>query len=231
MKTIILSILIGAAFQFAYGDEEPVMTYGKPEMSVRTNRLAYRFQKDIERGELKKRTDRALGAIIHLAIYKLRLTGHKAEAQQLKKQWEGQWDGYVLRMRDLGDHKPLSQWLADKYAMLEFILGVNVCKALRLTDIKIINYGIPVVFTCVDDVDAAEYLLHFQPFAGTVSYWVSFIACVGGTWGTGFLFCAPISMGCEYLVKTFVAPKLNEPVWKLACHKGDFDGLDSCMGY
>lgn len=206
----------------AFSEEEPVMTGFTPELSVRTNRLAFKFRKDIERGDLRKRTDRALGAIVHLAIYKLRLSGHKKEAAQLKKEWEGQWEGYLLRTRDLGDHKPLSIWLAQKYEMLELILGETVCKALRLTDIKILNYGIPVVFSCLDNVDIYEYSLHFIPFSKTVSWWVTELTCVGGTWGSGFLYCGFISTGVEFLVGEYVAPKLNPWAWDKSCNKGDF---------
>lgn len=220
MKKIILLLLAFGTLTLK-ANEEPVMTYGKPEISIRTQRLAKKFQSDIERGKLAIQTNRALDAIIRLAVYKLKMTGHKAEAATLLKEWIEQWDGEVIRLgRDLGDHKPISQWLAQKTALLKMILGESVFKALRLSDLDVLNYGIPVVISCLDNVDAHEYLLHFAPFCGTVSYWVSFFSCVGFTWGTGFLFCSPISMGVEYLALNIIAPKLNEPIWKLACHQG-----------
>ncbi len=102
--------------------------------------------------------------------------------------------------------------------MLELILGVEVCKALRLIDIKIINYAIPVVFKCVDQVDEAEYERHFVPFCKVVSFWVTFFSCVGFTYGTGFLYCSPIAIGVEWIVGNHVAPRLNEGVWKRVCN-------------
>ena len=186
------------------------------EVSDRTLNLASRFEKDIERGRLKERTNFALNAIVKLAVWKLRRTGNTVQADKLQDEWEGQWEGYLLK-RDLGDHKPLSKWLAEKYAMLEFILGEAVCEMLRLTDIKIINYGIPVVFSCVDNVDVDEFYKHFVPLSGTTIYWVTVFGCVGATWGSGFLFCAPVGMGAELLTEKFVAPKLNPKVWKWSC--------------
>jgi hypothetical protein len=144
------------------------------------------------------------------------MKGKKAEAQKLLNEWDFRWSGYFLR--GLGDHAPFSQWVAEKYAMIELILGVDICHALRLDDIKILNYGVPVVFSCVDDVDPEEYGLHFIPFAGTVVYWTSFFACVGGTWGTGFLFCSPISWGAEFVTEKWIAPALNEPAWNMFCN-------------
>lgn len=191
------------------------------QVSDKTERMAADFRREVEQGRLREKTNGALNAIVRFAVYKLKQKGYKKEAAKLLSEWQGQWDGYLVRMdRDLGDHKPLSKWLAEKYDMLELILGADVCHMLRLDDIKIINFAIPVVFACVDNVDEAEYRKHFVPLAGTTIYWVSFFACVGGTWGTGFFFCGPISMGCEFLTENFVAPKLSPPAWKLACRPG-----------
>ena len=109
--------------------------------------------------------------------------------------------------------------------MLEFTLGKDIVYALRLSDIHTINHAIPVVFKCIDQVDEVEYFKHFVhdedgPYRGlapVVVYWTTFFVCVGGTWGTGFLFCGPIAMGTEWLTKNYVGPKLNEPLWKRAC--------------
>lgn len=212
---LLLLLAVFSLFSFAK-EEEPVMTHGKPEVSDKTGRLSREFQKEIESGQLRAKTDHALDSIIKLAVYKLRRTHHKKEADKLLHDWLDHWQGYLLR-RDIGDHKPLSMWLANQYAMLEMILGREVCHALRLDDLKIINFCIPVVFACVDKVGEAEYKVHFVPLMGTVSFWTTEITCVGGTWGTGFLWCSPIAMGVELLTKTVIAPNLNEMSWKVFC--------------
>ena len=194
--------------------DEPVY-----EVSDRTQSMSSDYGREIESGRLRERTNMALDAMIRFAAFKLRLKGYPQTADKIIKEWEGQWSGYIERVgRDIGDHKPLSEWIAQKYAVIELILGEDLCHALRLDDIKIINYGIPVVFSCVDNVGEVEYGKHFIPFSGTVIYWTSFFACVGGTWGTGFLWCAPISWGCEFLTEKFVAPKLNHTVWNWSCN-------------
>lgn len=219
MRYLVLVVCLFALS--AKAGEEPVMTSGQPEVSARTKRMASQFEKDVRNGKLAQKTDHALDAIIRLAVYKLNRTGHKAEAKKLLDEWEWQWQGEIVRLSDkraLGDHRPLSMWLAEKTAMLRFVLGDAVFKALRLDDLDTINFGIPVVISCVDDVSEQEFFLHFQPLCGTVMYWTSFFTCVGFTWGTGFLFCGPISMGAEYLTESFVAPRLNPVVWNLSCH-------------
>lgn len=193
--------------------------HGAPTINQETHSKKDKFEDDIRHNRLRERTNSALDALVHLSAYKLRRAGHRKEAAQLLKEWKEQWDGYLLR-RDIGDHAPLSQWLAQKYATLEFILGIKVCQSLRLTDLKVINFAIPVVFNCVDKVLSDEYARHFEPLCGVVSFWTTFFTCVGMTWGTGFLFCSPIAMGTEYLVQKYIAPKLEFWAWDIACQPG-----------
>src|SRR3972149_2026155 len=131
--------------------------------------MAEAYGQEIREGRMRERSNMALNAIVRFAAFKLKAKGHKAKANQLIKEWEGKWSGYIMHVgRDLGDHRPLSQWLAEKYAMLELILGADLCHMLRLDDLKIINYAIPVVFSCVDNVNEVEFGKHFIPFSGTV---------------------------------------------------------------
>lgn len=187
----------------------------------RAQREANQLGMDIRQGRMLERTNAALNAMIRLGAYRLRKAGHDADADILETEWDRDWNGYIYTVgRGLGDHRPMSQWLAMKYAMLEFILGEKLCRALRLDDIKVVNFALPVVFACVDNVSETEYGLHFIPLSGVIGYWTSFFVCVGGTWGTGFLWCGPIALGVEFLSVHAVAPALNRPVWGLFCKGG-----------
>lgn len=188
------------------------------EVSDRVDRMARWYGTEIHQGRLRERTNLALNAMVRFAAFKLRAKGHKIQANKLINEWEGQWSGYLMRVgRDLGDHRPLSQWLAEKYAILEFIFGTDFMEFTRLVDLKIINFGIPVVFSCVDNVDEVEFEKHFVPLGKVTVYWSSFFVCVGGTWGTGFLFCSPISWGLEFAAGRWVLPPLNRTVWEWSC--------------
>lgn len=182
------------------------------------------FSAQVERGQLKEKTNVALDAMVRFAAWKLNQKGHPKESKRLLSEWEGRWS-VVLLSRDLGDHRPMSKWLADKYAMLEFTLGKDLCHMLRLDDIKTVNYALPVVFKCVDNVDEREYSKHFIPLCGVVAYWGSLAACTGLTFGTGFFFCGPIAMSVEWLTENVFAPKINGSAWKRACRPGREDGL------
>lgn len=224
MKKLLIALILASQVCLAI-EEEPVMQAGEPEISKRTEEKASKFEKDVRAGRLKARTNAALNAMVRLGAYQLKRKGYKKESAQLIKEWEKQWDGYLLLERGIGDHKPLSAWLAEKTAMLEFLLGKEVMRALRLSDLITINYALPVVFSCVDNVDEFEYANHFvddldngyRGLGPVVVYWTTFFSCVGFTWGSGFLFCSPIAMGTEWITLSFIAPKLNRPLWKWAC--------------
>lgn len=224
MKILLLVVFLVCSSAFC--DEEPVMTYGKPEVSNRTKRMANRYRLEIKAGKLKERTNDALDSIIRLAHYKLNRIGEKEKAKKLITEWENQFK-YELISRGITDHKPLSQWLAGVTAMLEQTLGHDTMHALRLDDLITINYAIPVIFRCIDDVDEIEFYLHFvddnthgyRGLGPVVAYWTTFFACVGFTYGSGFLYCSPIAMGVEFIAREAICPALNQPIWKLSCKK------------
>lgn len=224
MKILLVVLSLFCALSFA--DEEPVMMAGKPEVSARTQRLANKYKNEIKSGKLRKRTNDALNSIIRLAGYKLKRIGEKEKAKKLIYEWENQFQ-YILEQRGITDHKPLSEWLAGVTIMLELTLGHDVMHALRLDDLITINYAIPVIFSCIDDVEELEYFLHFVEDGGhgyrglgpVAAYWTTFFTCVGFTWGSGFLYCSPIAMGVEYIAREAICPALNKPLWKLSCKK------------
>lgn len=181
-------------------------------------KMAKEFSRKTDIVELAVETDRNLNAMIRLAIFNLRLQGRGDLADQIKDEWENQWQGALVTqtmLKDLGDHEPLSQWLAVVTATIELVIGPQAMKFLHLDDLVIINYAIPVVFNPTDpEWDQAEYKLHFVPLAGVTAYWGSYIACVGATWGGGIVFlCTPVGMISENLVVKFVAPKMSDRVY------------------
>lgn len=190
------------------------------EVSDTSKRQIRAFKRDLEDGKLRNRTDDALNSLISFASYKLKQKGHRADAIKLQREWTTKWKGELLRIgRAPGDHshKPLSLWLQQKTDMLTLILGIEVMKATRLWDLVVINDSIPIVFSCEDNVGEDEFGTYFVPFTGVIIYWVSWGTCTGLTWGTGFFFCGPIAMGCEFLDTQFLAPKLNPTIWNWSC--------------
>jgi hypothetical protein len=176
-----------------------------------------------------KRGDLAIKALVRLGCFELRVGGHTAEWQTWCRDLSF-IDGYLERMvlaKDLGDHAPLSLWLAMFSDMLELAIGPKAMSFLHLDDIDVLNYGIPVVFNpeaenawCLETPGGdcrKEYGLHFTPFSGVCAYWAAYIGCTGATWGGGIVFiCTPIGMATEYLVVKYVAPKVGPKIYDRA---------------
>lgn len=177
---------------------------------------------------LAKKTDRALESIIHTGYLNLRHKGFATEAAWLNNEWQ-KHVGEVERLvknpssRSIGDFEPLSKYLAIAYELLEFKLGYQLCYTLRLSDLKSLNYGIPVVFRPCP-YGEAEFELHFihdMRYRGlfpVVAYWSTVLSCSVATFGIGIFFiCSPIAMLVELGVDRAVAPWLAPRLYSLAC--------------
>lgn len=179
-----------------------------------------------------EKSERGLEALLMLACFQLRLHGHEGACQKLKEEWQGgmrrRYRWAVVDTEGLGDHQPLSIWLAGVYLMLENYLGSNLLELLHLDDINVFNYSVPVVR---DPHEGAawcqelpltpckeEYAEHFVPLSGVAAYWVAWATCTGATWGMGAvaMLCSPVGMLTEKFVVVYVGPKLSAKVWARA---------------
>lgn len=171
------------------------------------------------------RSDKSIERMIKFAAYLLDRKGYSQEADKLRAEYDNFYTNAVyytylgVQPVDLGDHKPLSQWLADWYEVLENALGPTVMNLTHLVDIKIMNYAIPVVFHpkgyLGDSWDMKEYRNHFVPFSGVVAYWATWATCVGLTWGAGAItfICGPIAEVSKYIVVKKIAPPLSDRIY------------------
>lgn len=196
------------------------------EASGRAEEIA----RDFEHGRLEaiaEKTDRSLGAIIEVAYRNLKRKGHAQTASKLRTEWK-QHQGEIVRIvrnpsRDIGSFKPLSDWLARAYETIEAKLGYEICRALRLSDLKTLNYAIPVVFApCKHGQN--EFTMHFchdakyRGLAPVVTYWTVSITCSMATFGLGIFFvCSPIAMLTELVMDRKIAPWLAPKIYNAAC--------------
>lgn len=196
------------------------------EASGRLERLVRRFD---EGGlvEMAEETERDLDGLFWIAVRNLKRRGHYGLAREIESGWRKQKDTlFILALksnRDIGDFKPLSQWLATAYDKIEAALGLEICRALRLSDIKTYNYTIPVVFRPCS-VNEMQYELHFihdskyRGFFPTTAYWATSITCSVATFGAGYFFiCSPIAMLVELGADRWAAPWLAPRIWEAAC--------------
>lgn len=210
--------------------EEPVMTVeykASASSEKKAKKRAAQFDRDIRSGKLKRQTNTALDGIIRLAAYKLYRMDLDTHADRLLKEWNEQYRFYLdeTRCEGITCHEPLSQWLAEQCLLLEILLGKDVVHALRIDDLITINYSLKVLFSCPAGMTESDFFLHMVEDPGhgyrglmpVVTYWLAEIGCVGASWGSGFLFCAPLAMAAEIAVKLVVAPKLSEIVYGWSC--------------
>lgn len=190
---------------------------------------ALTFRKDVKNGKLRARTNKTVDAMVKVSVAELKRKGAVKLSEKITQEYEttyhdfmgGDEEDFILPFRSgfrpVGDHAGV-EWLLKIHANIEFVLGETICRAIRLHDIWTLAMTIPVVFSCEDNVDQMEYFLHFDPFAGIVSYWVSYAICSGASMASGMVFaCGFIGMAVEQIVTRFIAPPLSPSCWKKAC--------------
>ena len=247
-KTIsiaLASILLGSSFMLL-ADDEPTprpltnqeintaKDLGMTDIMYVSNPMTKEARQGTDRDTVKamqqldtysQQSDRAVGRMISFAAFLLDRKGYTNDAIRLRGEYTTHYTHAVyyhylgVQQVDLGDHKPLSQWLADWYDALDALLGPTVMEMTHLVDIKILNFAIPVVFHpkgyLGDSWDMKEYRNHFVPFSGAVSYWITWSVCVGATWGAGAItfLCGPIAEVSKYIVVKRIAPTLSDKIY------------------
>jgi hypothetical protein len=174
------------------------------------------FKKDIERGKLIEKANHAIDQILERSILELRKHNALLLAERISHEYQTTYRGFIGSF-GVGDHAGI-EWLLKIHSEIEFVLGETLCRAIRTHDLFILAHTIPIAINCSPKVDEIEYMLHFIPFLGVVSYWGTYATCVGATLGSGgVFFCGFIGMGVEQIVTRFIAPPLSQSAFKKAC--------------
>lgn len=247
MRAFILSMILCAssfAVPLPTGNWDTMYKeiHGNGEYSDQQRSLADRKARAYERdnGSIEKhaaRTNRVLRGIFKIAVMNLKRYGFDDEARDIQQGWR-EHDGELQRIvaygyRDIGDFKPLSDWLASAYDKIESKLGYQLCMTLKLSAIKSYNYGIPVFFQmcrygeteaihhgCGDShLPSTPPNLH--PYEGIVdltAYFSVLIGCEIGTYGAGtFWICSPLAMLTEWVVDNKLCEPLTGFIFDKAC--------------
>ncbi len=201
------------------------------------------LRQDFESGDrvaLAVRTNKAIDALVRVAVRQLDKKGFNRDADRIAVEWSMRYDGALVKsvtMGDLGDHAALSGWMQIVYLLLEAKLGTPLMEILHLDDLNVLNLAIPVVFhmDIIDDaesIDGPEYGRHFEPFAGVLAYWTTWIGCEVATWGGGlFIICTPAGMAAEFVTVNWIAPHFSPMLWAKFYpeNAGDDLTLSSCQ--
>lgn len=225
MKQFLLTAFVGLLgfSALAETNSEDFNTLGAPTINVE----AYVVQgnetlKAISEGKAQEVWAHQIKAVMKFAFQLLREKGHSEFAHRTENEWmfySHQLELGSIGMLDLGDHRPLSEWLGWFYRELESLLGRSLCTFFHLDDIKAFNYGYIVTFHPEGDPitrevwDKIEYKKHFVPFVTASFYWSAYIACALAAPFPGSFAC---SMGLQfprYVIKHWVAPPVAGQVY------------------
>jgi len=184
-----------------------------------------RAESDLREGRVERVARQGLEVIVRAAINVLREDGHANYAARKEREWNKSFSIYSnngLGALDLGDHAPLSQWVANFYDGLEARIDRKWLKLFGLYDIKIFNHGIPVAVRpqgnprTGKDWGEKEYGLHFVPVASASVYWISNGACSVAVPPPFSLGCGVAAMLPRYGMEYLVAPGLSREIYKRA---------------
>lgn len=193
-----------------------------------------KYSKSIARlHDLEVKTDAALDSIMRVALVNMRARGEIfwADADEIEYMWATRWKGELLKenSRDIG-HIYLIKWLEDAYQKIEGALGVEVCKALHLSDIKTVNCFLGIVGKlCTYDMtgvlesrkqDVRDHLAKGAVYYGigpVVTWWTISIGCWAGTAGVGSFICAIAASGAEWLIGNVLMPPISDRIYDAVC--------------
>jgi hypothetical protein len=175
---------------------------------------------DLEEGRVERVARLGLEHIVRAAINVLKVEGYTEYAARKESEWNASFSlmSNPLGMLDLGDHAPLSEWVADFYVGLEARIDARWLKLFNLYDIKTFNYGIPVAVHPAGNPQGVawgsdEYKLHFVPVAAASAHWIFNGAC-------SLTVPLPFSLGCgvaallpRYGMQYWVAPRLSDRIY------------------
>lgn len=119
---------------------------------------------------IKQYADSAVNGALDIAMTELRRKGFNHLAEEIFSEWNYTYGrSMFLSTYNIGDHKPVLQFLADIYEKIEAALTRPICIKLHISDIKSLNHGIPVaIHPCTFPMDAVlgdrsiEYARHLN---------------------------------------------------------------------
>ncbi|MGZ6470364.1 MAG: hypothetical protein ACXWRZ_04330 [Bdellovibrio sp.] len=190
-----------------------------------------RVVRGFAQGDMGPLMQAALNALVENGNKMLREKNFDSEAAV----YEAEWNRFYFSAfggfspMDLGDHKPVFEWLADYYNKLEEKLGPEICVSTRLSDIKAINFGAPVAIFPNGDprtdekYDITEYRKHFVPFTTAVLYWSMKIACSATLPAIPSIICSGVAVLPRNGYERFIAASLSDYVYRKSTTNAGFD--------
>lgn len=181
-----------------------------------------------------------LNLLVNESVEAFRAVGDTQTAVEVSSDWQINYadaldqtilysNGSGMHILDLGDHKPLLQFLANLFDKLEDRVGSSILYSGIIGDIYQMNYALPIVFTpkgswrtnVTPNRDWVEYRKHFIPFANIITYYAANIACnkiiaQQNMGNQGKKLCTKISEKLRFAMGRYVAPKVSDFIFNKA---------------
>lgn len=170
-----------------------------------------------------------LDGMVQQGMQNLKDAGEADLSQQLQNEWKTVYstaltDANTVGVLDLGDHPPLSQWLANFIDVLNQKTRGIAGKMQLIADLTTLNYAIPIVFHPAGnwtgpygDKAWIEYRLHFIPFANVLTYWGALEGCKYAAEQAGWQIlekvCDTVSNKLEFYMGRYLAPRISDYVF------------------
>lgn len=224
-----------AAKRYGYSKSDVLEAYLEKKKTVNVDKLNAEIKKRLNGTELERSAliEDTLDAIIGRAVLVLSYEGHHKLADDISYEYEQFYrfalTKNLLKIDEIGDHPPMSEWLDSVHARIHEALGDFLCQYFRFHDLYILNRGIPIIFRPAM-YDLKDYKDHFaghliwgwywehHGVAGVAAFWLVDGACIAGSYGLGIItfVCTPIASLAEHVMDKHIAPPIAEAIWKRA---------------
>jgi hypothetical protein len=200
---------------------------------------------ELSAGNFSQPAQQTLNILVKKGIANLAAAGETTLASQLESEWNSGLSDYLpnhvvvdqtasaslgfITVLDIGDHDPLSPWLAKFHDTLSaktmgIIDGFQV-----VHDIFTMNYALGVVLhpkanswksaSATSQENEWEYRKHFIPMANIISYWATLETCNYVTKAKApalARLCKPAATKLEFYMGRYWAPKMSDFVYEKA---------------
>lgn len=180
------------------------------------------FVTALQKKDFTEMTHQSMESAVSILANDLRTTfKDQAMAAKLEKAWNNdEGNFYLVGITDLGDHAPLLPQIEDVLKQLSEKYGTIVMTLPVVTDIRTLNFAIPVVFhprgewqdPSIDN--RIEYRKHFIPFANIVTYYGALLACnyfaARSEQPDLKKLCKPAAEKLQFAMGRYIAPPMSD---------------------
>jgi hypothetical protein len=224
---------VAARYGYLSGDVR--ISFAAKKRSVNRDEIEKVVSFAIENDQIMFATqyDKAVSNLLSKADVILRAEGHDDIADEIQLEYMQYYQTANIRqalgLKEIGDHPPMSEWLAKVHTKIHNAITDFLCKQLHFHDIMILNHGLPVIFS-PSKYTLKDYLDHFSGHliwgwfwdhhgvAGVITYWLVDGVCMAGTYGLGLVtfVCGPLATLSENFMDKTIAPPIGKRIWTRA---------------